>query len=264
LTDFVFPADLDQFNAELRSRLDAQNMPRLTGGDPTATDDGYYAIPDASRLEASDFNFIIGDDAWHRITDAVLETKAFSEPMPPLFVQCKLVNEAGRAVKPRGSNPQLALRPGSRYSLRCSYRCNDDASRLQAEVKVRSAEGLRITQPLAGFEVNSVRETCSITTAGKRFAEEPKGSFCLEADQLDVANANVPFALVDSGFFWLKTVGLLFVYGIAAALMVVLAYRGSNESIQHLVTRDWVVVLFVVVQTFALFFLVRMFGKRPI
>jgi hypothetical protein len=266
LGDFVFPEDVEHFNTKLLAGLSHHGLPQLTNGDSGNPADGFYAVAADPYQADRDSGLVIGDRAWPNAVDWLFGIQQFSsvESPPSVFVRCDMIQSDKRVI-PSRSNHKYTLRPGRHYSLRFMYKCDAKSCGPDKKVAVEVSDALHVTEPHPAFTVDATHESRVVPALAKRFPDEAEGHVHLDGgDVVTIADANIPFVLRDGPWFWLTAALLLILYAGSVGLTTLLGDRSVSETFWHLIAREWYVLVFVAAQAFALFLLVRQFGKRPV
>lgn len=274
LSEFVYPRHLKAFKDHLIQAL-GQRLPSLIKDHPESTRDGAYALF-GDDVFNSPHDYLVGDEAWTALCDELSKTRAFATTaeQSPLFLRVD-VRPSGtcRRIEPmlRRGISRYELAKGERYDIVTTYRFPRQRSdnSAQAELQLQFGDNLRSIGPSV-IPIDSHTNSIPSAFISKRYIEDAAGSISLCAAPCDggpkllFAQAPLQYELGESARFWVKAACALVLFSIAAALIGVDFSTLSPLSFRRLVGALWPKLLFGALQSGALFWILRLIGKKVV
>jgi hypothetical protein len=114
LNEICFTEKNKDLTKSLRTHLN--NPPRLIDGDPTNTNDGFYA-----QVSIKDVRYILEDnDKWKNTVESLLKTKSFNDIEDP-FIKVSFSKEKYRKGKIITNENHLLISSGDNYKINIFY-----------------------------------------------------------------------------------------------------------------------------------------------
>jgi hypothetical protein len=272
LQDFIYPRDLAEFNRQIAVSLIPHGLPRLAGANPESTADGYYAIPANSIFEQKE-GFHFGQAAWLQAVESLYKTKAFASTATDqvVFVRGELKNKSAVTLAPSLQNDSAVydILKNSNYELVLTYRyplqLSDQTKR--AELELELGENLR---PLGGktIGIDSHANSEGFVFATKKFLEDDESSISFKFNALEPGatllgpNRDLRFRIKDSRMFWLQIGLTLLLLSVLSVFMGIDLSKLKPLTLGNFFSQQWTKVLGGIAQTFVLFWMFRLIGKK--
>ena len=248
----------------------------MTDNDPQNTRDGSYAILADSIFGQTD-EYVRADAAWTDAVEALSKTKALAtnNEQSPIFARLEVHQGSSKKklIRPVISNgtSSYEFEKGKPYELSLTYRF--PRQRIEQGAKARAEISLGDSlRPSGNLPVNidSHANSLLFLFGSRRYVEENSGTISIlpvnEADQPNALMSDyvIQYRIRESTGFWLQTIGALLAFSLASAFIGIDLSKLSPFSVHALAGAAWPKLIAGLIQTGALYWVFRLFGKKLI
>lgn len=274
LQDFIYPRNMDDFNNHIKRSLSPHGLPQLTGGNPEATADGNYAISANSIFEQRN-DFFFGPEAWVAAVNGLSVTRAFrsiaTDQVVFIRADVREKSSAQKSLTPKLENDSAVydVIKGSNYELALTYRYPiqlTDQTKM-AKLGIELDDSLR---PLGSktININSHANSEIFSFATKKFLEDNESAINFSFSAFDTGvslrgpEKSLRFKIKESKMFWVEVALALLALSVLSIFMGIDLSKTKPLTLGNFFSQHWPKVVGGVAQTFILFALFRLIGKK--
>lgn len=271
LGNFVYPRNVQDFTRDLSQALQSQGIPRLTDNDPKNTRDGNYAI-DADTIVGSVDSYQTGEDAWNSAVEqlSTVPSLATSDTQSPIFLRLDVYDRTARenvVPESRDLATLLPLKKNFPYDLVVTYRYRRQRTDQTAKERIEVAfgDGLKGQTSLT---VDTHANSVPMSFSTKRYVEEARGYISFTAvrengkPEVLITDRPLEYELAEAKGFWGQVIIALLLFSILSALIGIDLTKVQPLTMMALIHVAWPKILLGLFQTFVLFWLFRLIGKK--
>jgi hypothetical protein len=275
--DLVYPTDMAAFNNRLREALGTRGLPRITGGNPTETRDGYYAIP-AGSIFLQKGGFLYGDEAWIAAVDALRQTRAYSDTPTERFVFARAnlqESGTGKNLTPEieGTSGVFKLYKGTKYELALSYRFPTQYQNQQATAALRLSVGDSLKLAAQSVvSINSHADQPKVPISVKKHVEDEHAGITFEWERTAQndpavigATHSIEVAIRESPSVWFQLAAAVIAFTLLESVANVSVPTGVPNTIANIFAAAWPkLVLVGLAKAGTLLWMIKLFGQKVV
>jgi hypothetical protein len=271
---FLYPRNQAAFKQQLLQALGPLELPTLTNNNPENTGDGAYAILADSIFGQSD-EYMTGDAAWTEAVENLSKTRALATnaDQSPLFFRVDVHQRSthNKLIRPIIQNEasMYEFEKDKNYELSLTYRFPRQRIEPAARAQAAISWGQSLRPPgTTSINVDSHANSLLLSFGSRRYVEENLGAISIspvnESGQpgLLMSDYVIQYRIRESTGFWFQTIGALLAFSLAGAFIGVDFSKLSPFSASALFTAAWPKLIAGVIQTGALYWVFRLFGKK--
>ena len=274
LLDFISPNDNKVFESHIKN---IGKLPKLTDNDPNNDNDGFYAIIN-NDITKRKGDYIFGSDAWDKITNDIMEAKAFKSTNEQETVFARLSIKSNQWFKKniqpiiKQDDQYFKIIKNHKYTLNFYYKYPNQVNNNSINLDLSTDNSIKIISAKC-ILIDNYSNNSTIIISSIKNCEDKRGNLIFEFKSNQAINPNnlispnytFSFKISEGLGFWVQILIATVLLGISEIIFSIDFSRINNMTLDVIISEITITKLIgTIIKTIALFWIFKLVGKKII
>ena len=272
LLDFISPNDNEMFKSHISN---IGKLPKLTDNDPKNDNDGFYAIIN-NDITKRNGDYIFGSDAWDKITNDIMEAKAFKSTNEQETIFARLSIKSNRWFT-KNKQPTIKkddqyfkIIKNHKYTLNFYYKYPNQVNKNSINLNLSTNNSIKVINNEC-ITIDSCSNNSKIIISSIKYCEDSRDNLKFEftsnqgikQENLISPNFTFSFKISDGLCFWIQLLIATVLFGMSEIIFSIDISQIKTITLNAILGGITITKLIgTLAKAIALFWIFRLIGKK--